>query len=38
MPDLALGGGFADPVFQSQAAFRAIMDAMARPGSAQALP
>ena len=27
-----LEGGFSDPVMESQAAFRAIMDAMARPG------
>lgn len=37
MLDHSLGGGLSDPVFQSQAAFRAIMDAMARPGSVQTL-
>jgi alpha-D-ribose 1-methylphosphonate 5-triphosphate synthase subunit PhnH len=37
MLDHSLGGGLSDPVFQAQAAFRAIMDAMARPGSVQTL-
>ena len=35
--DIGLDGGFADPVLQSQAAFRAIMDALANPGTAQKL-
>ncbi|AZO03267.1 MULTISPECIES: phosphonate C-P lyase system protein PhnH [unclassified Mesorhizobium] len=34
----SIDGGFAEPVFNAQTVFRAIMDAMARPGSVQALP
>jgi len=32
-----LTGGFAEPVFQAQGVFKAMMDAMARPGSIQTL-
>lgn len=32
-----LTGGFAEPVFQAQSVFKAMMDAMARPGSIQTL-
>ena len=35
--DALLQGGFAAPVFQSQAVFRAIMDALANPGTRQNL-
>ncbi|WP_425494058.1 phosphonate C-P lyase system protein PhnH [Hoeflea alexandrii] len=31
-------GGFSDPVGASQVVFRALMDAMARPGTIQVLP
>ena len=34
----AIDGGFADPVFNAQTVFRAVMDAMARPGTIQPMP
>ncbi|MEO5806484.1 phosphonate C-P lyase system protein PhnH [Devosia sp.] len=36
METLVLDGGFADPVMQSQGAFRALMNALANPGTVQA--
>ena len=33
--DIGLEGGFADPVMQSQTVFRAVMDALANPGTIQ---
>ncbi len=35
-PD-TFSGGFADPVFESQSVFKAIMDGMARPGTIQTI-
>ncbi|WP_395821204.1 phosphonate C-P lyase system protein PhnH [Devosia sp.] len=35
---LAIEGGFADPVIAGQRGFKAIMDALARPGTVQQLP
>jgi len=34
----SIDGGFAEPVFNAQVVFRAIMDAMARPGTVHTLP
>lgn len=35
--DLSIEGGFAEPVLDAQGVFRAIMEALARPGTRQAL-
>lgn len=35
---LAIEGGFADPVMTGQRAFKAVMDALSRPGTIQRLP
>src|SRR5690606_25837098 len=35
--DRAIDGAFADPVMQSQSVFRALMDALANPGTMQKL-
>ncbi|KFC67401.1 Phosphonate C-P lyase system protein PhnH [Devosia sp. LC5] len=37
MDNLMLDGGFADPVMQAQQGFRALMDALANPGTIQQL-
>jgi alpha-D-ribose 1-methylphosphonate 5-triphosphate synthase subunit PhnH len=37
MDNLVLDGGFADPVMQAQQGFRALMDALANPGTIQDL-
>jgi alpha-D-ribose 1-methylphosphonate 5-triphosphate synthase subunit PhnH len=36
--EVALLPGFSDPVGETQSAFRAVLDAIARPGSLQSLP
>lgn len=36
--NLAIEGGFADPVIAGQRAFKAVMDALSRPGTLQRLP
>jgi len=36
--DAVLEGGFSDPVYEAQRAFRAILDALAHPGQEQKLP
>ena len=37
MNTLALAGGFSNPVFDSQAVFRLLMDGMSRPGTIQTI-
>lgn len=37
-PAINLGAGFANPVFASQSVFRAVMNALARPGTTWNLP
>lgn len=36
-PETMVTGGFGSPVFDAQSVFRALMDAMARPGTVQAV-
>lgn len=36
--ETAIGGGFADPVMDAQVTFRAVMQALAEPGTLQTLP